>query len=121
MKTLKLEEVRPGRTWRLLEDLEYEVTLDGENYKIIVPAGYQTDGTSIPPALRIFLAVWGSYGRAAIMHDFLYERLRTVGSFMTRREIDLAFYNLMRSCGTRRLLALLLWSAVRLFGARYAR
>ncbi|MGJ7575597.1 DUF1353 domain-containing protein [Variovorax sp. RB2P76] len=57
--------------WILLEDMEYEIGDSG--VKIIVPVGFVTDLASIPQALwATGLTVNGRYGRAAIIHDYLY-------------------------------------------------
>lgn len=57
--------------WILMEDMEYEIGESG--VKIVVPAGFVTDLASIPkPLWSIGLTVNGRYGRAAIIHDFLY-------------------------------------------------
>lgn len=45
----------------------------GETETVIeVPAGFVTDYASIPRAFWQFLPVHGRYGRAAIVHDYLY-------------------------------------------------
>lgn len=69
---LIIEEVVPGRRWRLAQPIRYEAGAEGSGRVIVVPAGFETDGATIPAGLRIMLAVWGSYGRAAAMHDYLY-------------------------------------------------
>lgn len=74
---LVIEEVRPGRVWRLRAPIVYEVGAKGSGITIVVPVGTETDGATIPAALRLLLAVWGTYGRAAAMHDYLYSILRS--------------------------------------------
>ncbi|VDR28539.1 Protein of uncharacterised function (DUF1353) [Raoultella terrigena] len=55
----------------LYSDMIYEIGNTGE--KIIVPAGFVTDFASIPPELsRLGLKSKGEYGRAAVVHDYLY-------------------------------------------------
>ena len=146
---LVIEEVQPGRRWRLREPIRYEAGREGSGHWIVVPAGTETDGASIPAALRLILAVWGSYGRAACIHDYLYRIIRTGEQIVTdergfdlshrdfgaarsagvnladpraaRRWADDEFYTAMRACGTSRGLAFMIWATVRLFGARYCR
>lgn len=141
---LVIEEVQPGRRWRLVQPIKYEAGREGSGMWITVPAGTETDGASIPAALRLILAVWGSYGRAACLHDWLYSaitfrhlvgwRVRTdpvqpdvahaymaSGLVCARRWADGEFHIAMRACGTSRVLAWSIWAAVRLFGARYCR
>ena len=148
--SLIIEEVQPGRRWRLVEPIRYEVGSEGSGVVIEVPAGTETDGATIPAALRLMLAVWGTYGRAACIHDYLYSILRDgqlwtsdvygrdvihpafqglgpIGCSMleypswARRWADQEFYLAMRACGTRPALAWIIWATVRLFGGRHIR
>jgi hypothetical protein len=53
------------------EDMNYVIgsTMD----KIVVPKGFVTDFASIPqPFWSMGLSPYGQYGRAAVVHDFLY-------------------------------------------------
>lgn len=73
---LRIEEIIPGKRWKLIDPIRFEAGAEGSGRWIEVPAGFVTDGATIPPALRFVLAVWGSYGRAAALHDYLYSILR---------------------------------------------
>lgn len=120
--SLVIEELEPGRRWRLAQPLRYEAAAEGSGLWIEVPAGFETDGATLPAVLRLVLAVWGTYGRAACIHDLGY-RLLDAGTphacMPTRAAADKEFYTAMRACGTNRALALLMWSAVRVFGGFY--
>jgi hypothetical protein len=133
---LVIKEVIPGRRWQLVEPIRYEAVAEGSGIVIEVPAGFETDGATIPAALRVVLAVWGTYGRAACVHDFLYGLIRAGdqrGLWETmpcinapcastaRRWADAEFRTAMRACGTRPTLAWLIWASVSLFGARYCK
>jgi len=127
---LKLEELVPGKRWRILDTVRYEVGRKGSGFFIEVPAGFETDGASIPPALRLVLAVWGTYGRAALLHDWLYGLIRQ-GVFnsviprsgMTPREArrwaDREFRIAALALGTSPWLAWFMWAGVRVGGGRY--
>lgn len=146
--SLVIEEVVPGRRWRLREPLRYEAGAKGSGFVIEVPAGFETDGATLPAVLRLVLAVWGTYGRAACIHDYLYSLIRagehakpnllgsvtmgrvfegleyqrgvpTADARVARAWADNEFYLAMRACGTRPSLAWLMWAAVRLFGRQY--
>jgi hypothetical protein len=120
---LRIEEIEPGRQWRLIQPIIYEAGAKGSGRVITVPAGMETDGASIPALLRIFMAVWGSYGRAAALHDYGYRCLRLGDphpEMPTRRICDQEFHTAMLACGTSPALAWLMWAAVRLGGARYS-
>jgi len=56
------------RLWRLAEDLRYDL---GGGVVVVVPAGFITDGPSIPQIFWNILPVWGSWSRAGVVHDFL--------------------------------------------------
>lgn len=145
---LIIEEIVPGRRWRLVQPITFEADRRGSCDVIAVPGGFECDGATIPPLLRVFLAVWGTYGRAAALHDYLYSILRgrllwwgddvhpafaawlaaapayvQPGSnhAAARAWADRQFFLAMRACGTGRALALLMWLAVRLFAASAAR
>ncbi len=122
--SLIIEELQPGKLWRLVEPLRYEAGDEGSGRLIEVPAGFETDGATLPAALRLVLAVWGTYGRAACIHDFGY-RLLDAGAphpqMPTRRAADAEFHIAMRACGTGPALAIIMWAAVRLFGGLYLR
>jgi hypothetical protein len=57
--------------WILWTDMKWEIGNSG--VFIVVLAGFVTDFASIPQGLWTFgLTPTGSYGRAAIIHDYLY-------------------------------------------------
>jgi hypothetical protein len=139
---LVIAEVKPGYRWRLMQAITYEVGEEHSARVIEVPAGFETDGASIPGFLRVVLSVWGTYGRAACLHDYLYSVLRNtelwnfgglkvelheafrfsgVDSYRddyarARAWADREFYTAMLACGTWPPLAFVMWVAVRLFG-----
>ena len=115
------------RVWRLEEPLRYEIGALGSGLVIEVPAGFETDGASIPPPLRGLLPAWGRYSRAAIIHDYLCQCFYEAGSVIiekpnssltmslpTRRAVDSVFHEAMLVAGVNRILAWLMWAAVRL-------
>src|SRR3990167_515478 len=65
-----------ARLWRLETPLIYEVGVLGSGDVITIPAGFTTDGTSVPRVLWALLPTWGTYSRAAALHDFLCAALR---------------------------------------------
>jgi len=116
---LIIEEIKPGVLWRLRAPIEFEVDSEGSGRTIKVPEQFVTDGASIPRFLRVFLAVWGTYGRAAALHDYLYSLIRskTPNEYaFDRRACDNVFFDAMSACGTSPPLKYLLWLAVRTFG-----
>ena len=57
--------------WMLAEDLIYSIGQSGVS--ITIPKGFVTDFASIPqPLWSLGLSPYGSYSKAAIIHDYLY-------------------------------------------------
>ena len=46
-------------TWVLLENLVWEVGDEGTGIEFVVPAGYVTDGATVPKPLSYLIARWG--------------------------------------------------------------
>ena len=101
----------------LLEPLVYD---DG-TYRACLPAGFWSDGASVP---RIFWSIfppWGKYTRCALLHDYLYSLGASLWFNERRTPITrpLADAMLRRAmihsrCGKRE--AWLFWCAVRVGG-----
>lgn len=84
------------RHWQVLSSFHYDTDIkcDGllacghgfgqGDYRIDVPAGFETDFASVPQLFWNILPPTGSYGKAAVIHDFLY---RTRG-IATRAQAD---------------------------------
>lgn len=58
--------------FRLLKGFDFYLE-DNHEDVVKVPKGFITDGASIPRVLWIILPPWGSYGQAAVLHDYLIE------------------------------------------------
>ena len=62
-----------GIRWELLDEFSYDVGSLGSGDTITVPAGFITDFASIPKiAWSIIGGPWGKYGKAAVIHDYLF-------------------------------------------------
>jgi hypothetical protein len=82
---------------------------------ITVPAGFETDGASIPRVFWSILDPFGPYFKAAVIHDWLYSRHNRR---FTRAQSDELFKEAMRNNGLDWLRRELIYSAVRLGGWR---
>lgn len=80
-----------GRRLKLDKDFSVEAWIGKQWLEITVPAGFVTDFASIPRLFWRILPPWGSYNRAAVVHDFLYHT-----HYTTRAEADLIFLWLMK-------------------------
>jgi len=101
--------------WELQSDLIYQI----EYFHIIIPAGFKTDGTTLPPPLRCILSVWGKHGKSAVLHDYLYHRLLVNTPHPLapdRKTADRIFRESMIPLGISLPMRYLMWGMVRIFG-----
>lgn len=98
----------PRGTRRLLRDLSVQV----RDREVVVPAGTETDFSSIPSFGR-FVVRWSQVDIAGVIHDWLY---RT--GEVSRREADAIWYICARSGETRAntLQAWVAWASLRIGG-----
>lgn len=61
--------------WRVVSPFSYMIKPD---HWVSVPAGYLTDGASVPKLFWNIIPPWGLYGQAAVVHDILCEYLTIV-------------------------------------------
>ena len=63
-----------GRKWKLADPFVYVLGPDlSGSERVDVPQGFVTDFASIPRGLWNVLPPTGGYGKAAVIHDFLYQ------------------------------------------------
>lgn len=61
--------------WRVCQPFRFYLGDADTGRWVHVPAGYLTDGASVPRVLWGLIPPWGSYGQAAVVHDILCEYL----------------------------------------------
>lgn len=61
--------------WRVTAPFTYLIS---ETKRVTVPAGYLTDGASVPRVFWNVIPPWGKYGQAAVVHDLLCEYLSII-------------------------------------------
>ena len=61
--------------WRVVAPFTYLISDDRH---VSIPAGYLTDGASVPKIFWNIIPPWGIYGQAAVVHDILCEYLSVV-------------------------------------------
>lgn len=117
--TRLLLEYLDGRNWMVVETFEYcpngACKLRTDIREIRVPAGFVTDFASIPRFFWRVLPPTGSYGKAAVVHDYLY---RTTTFPVTRKQADCIFHEAMGTLGTAGWVRSVMYRAVRVFGGR---
>jgi hypothetical protein len=92
-----------GTDWRVVEDFEWS--------SVCVPAGFITDGASIPRIVHTWARPTGPNFPSALIHDYRY-RLQ-MGN---RKDADDEFYYNLRILGLRWSKAFLMYLFVRTFG-----
>ena len=114
-----------GRTWLLVEDFVYLDVVEGELdeagprtrvNRITVPAGFSTDFASIPRFFWRVLPPTGEYGKAAVIHDFLYTFGADNHGPVSKAYADGVFLRAMEDLGVGAVRRQLMYRAVRLFG-----
>jgi len=104
-----------GRLWKLLEDFSYfDEDFPPEGAFIDVPAGFVTDFASVPRIFWITLPPTGKYGKAAVIHDYLYQYGKVGQVRITRAYADGIFRKAMEELGVGKIRRNLMWAAVRI-------
>ena len=100
-----------GKTYRLCQGFCYQTCI-GELGQIKVPEGFKTDFASVPRGLWNIFPPTGEYGKAAVIHDFLYRCTN-----VDRKICDQVLLEGMEVLGVGWLSRKLVYRAVRLFGS----
>lgn len=100
-----------GRTWKVVNEFIYRTDVDSLQ-SVKVPAGFVTDFASVPRILWRVLPPTGMYGKAAVVHDYLY---RTPG-FASKADADRVFLEAMTALGVGWWTCTIMYQGVRCFG-----
>jgi len=101
-----------GRRWELERPFTYHVGSRHSREKVRVPVGFITDFASVPSFLWWLIPPWGKYGKAAIIHDYIYQHH---GNY-SRRQADNIFLEAMTVLGVKNWRKYPMYLAVRIFG-----
>jgi len=122
-RPLKTESLPDGKTKRILEPFRFWLDDVGVGNHILVPAGFVSDGASIPRIVwPIVGSPWtGRYVQAAVLHDYLYHKNGWVGCNrgilrLERHEVDYVFKKAMKVLNTPTYDINIIYMAVRGFG-----
>ena len=112
-----------GVLLRRISPTDSVVEEDVEIFGVQIPAGYKTDGASVP---RVFYNILSRYGiglLAALVHDARYDPPADAHGLkwrvLTRKEADKEFYDNLVGSGVSKRRAYLCWTAVRAAGWKY--
>jgi hypothetical protein len=103
--------MKDGRNWKLVKPFSYHVGSKFSRTVITVPKGFVTDFASVPRFLWGWIPYWGKWGKASVIHDYLYSTHQ-----VERSITDAIFYEAMLVEGTNPRITQLMYYAVRLFG-----
>jgi hypothetical protein len=70
--------------WRVTKAFRYYIQSKEGGEWVYVPAGYLTDGATVPRLFWSLLPPWGVYGQAAVVHDVVCEYLSITVNGMPR-------------------------------------
>jgi Protein of unknown function (DUF1353) len=59
--------------WELCDPMTYRLVDTDASEVVTVPPNFVTDFASVPRPFWFVISPWGRHGRAAIVHDFLYQ------------------------------------------------
>ncbi|MDH2154241.1 DUF1353 domain-containing protein [Stenotrophomonas sp. GD03657] len=105
--------------WRVARSFKFYVGERSDNRWVLIPAGYLSDGATVPRILWWLIPPWGRHGHAAIVHDYLcdYARLYDNGEekFVPRKQADKIFNEAMKVTKVNPIIRHLMYGAVRLW------
>jgi hypothetical protein len=102
--------------WCIAEEFDYEIGALGSGKIIHVPVGFATDFASIPRLFWGILSPTGDYGKAAVIHDFLYRNGgKWNGEQYNRKQSDKVFLEGMVVLDVNPFVRWLIYWSVRLF------
>lgn len=115
------------RKWKVMQRFNYNIDAVDSANAVEVPVGFVTDFASIPRILWVLLPPWGKYGKAAVIHDYMYTEhkhsvfsVEGVESFVQidRKQADDIFLQSMEVLGVNVITRYAMYAAVRTFGLR---
>ena len=129
MDRLILEHLPPQKwyqpvRWRVVENVCFAkpwsavFTTAKGSFQLTIPAGFITDGASIPRLLWPLFSPTGKHMRAAVLHDYLYQLCKSKGmtDATSRESADDLFLLAMLDSGVSPIRAKVMYWAVRVFG-----
>lgn len=111
LNPIRAEDLPDGRRRRLLEPIVYHVGAPDSPDRIVIPAGFITDGGSVPRILWAVLDPWGPASKPYVLHDFLYHT-----GLRSRLVSDAIFMEAMEVVGVGFIRRKILYRGVRLGG-----
>lgn len=102
-----------AKMWCLERDFIYITTPELGEKQIIVQQSFLTDFASVPIPIRSLIPKWGKYGRAAVIHDWLYYE---GGDQASKKFADKVLLEAMKISGVNWFIRTIIYKAVDWFG-----
>ena len=111
-------DIRPIKEYGDLYCLYEEFYIEHKGYKFLVPKSFKYDGASTPKILWWFFPRDGLHRAAVLIHDWLYIKkgFITNNQVLSRKKIDIIFYEMLKRYGMKTYKAKLAYWAVRIGG-----
>ena len=118
---LVVSPMEDGKSWMLQSGFSYYVSeVAPDLIYVYVKIGFVTNFASTPRIIWWLFPPWGKYGKAAVVHDWLYQKqVMTVNEYefkVTRKEADEIFLEAMLVSKTKKWKAKVIYYAVRMTG-----
>lgn len=110
--------LKDGRRWKLCKKFTYHIGSKYSRHWVKVPKGFVTDFASSPFFVWSFIPSWGRWGKAAVLHDYMYQTNYKIPYLKTRRDADNIFREAMGVLGVDKVRLFLIYWSVRLFAGR---
>lgn len=104
-------EMLPDRKFKVMEEFIFYVGDIDDNEIIAVHKGFITDLASVPRIFWNILPPNGKYGKATVVHDYLY-----VNAIESKKYADDVFLEAMKVLGVGKAKRYMMYYAVRMFG-----
>lgn len=112
----KASETLGADHWRVMDSFRFYIGDEQSGEWVNVPAGYLTDGASVPRLFWNIIPPWGSYGQAAVVHDIACEYLSItkdgIPTPITRAQCDKLLMQAMEAIQVPRLTRSAIYGAV---------
>lgn len=105
--------------WMVTKAFNYHVGDEQSSTIITIPAGYLTDGASVPRVFWSLIPPWGNYGQAAVLHDWLcengYVMVNGIIDNIDRKQADDIFLEAMGVLKVPKYKSIIMYYAIRAF------
>ncbi len=117
------EPVPNSKFWIVRRGFTYHIGTKYSKNKVVIPFGFKTDFASVPRLLWGLIPPWGRYGKATIVHDYLYQNHQDTNLTLLKRmfsserkKADTIFKEAMQVLAVKRWKVFVMYWGVRIGG-----